>query len=692
LPKTKRNRCGYNIAGILHDERIDLAKLTAGSEGTFGIFTKLTLRTVDVPKCKGLIQFEFNSFKDMAKAVPMIVDSGAAACELMDKRLIDMAARAFPEYADVLPAGCTALLLVEHVADDTEHLQAKLDKTDACIGELASGRMKILDASAQKRLWKSRKDAVPLLHGEKGNCHPIPFIEDVSVENTRLAEYIDGLVAIGKKYNIPMAFYGHAGDGELHVRPYLDLSNPDDIARMQSIAAEVFQLAWSLGGTISGEHADGLLRAGFIRQQYGDEYYQLLKDIKNAFDPDGLMNPGKVINDDPDVMVKNLRAENLVLAERLETNLYFKPDEYKFEIEQCNGDGVCISTQPGARMCPVYRAIGDELACSRAKANLLRAWITGLIKEGDIESDDFKKTLDLCINCKMCAVECPSGVDISKLMVEARAEYVKRKGLTRTEYILTHNRLMSALGSRFAPVSNFAMTLGPVRWVMEKTTGIDRRRKMPHFEKSPFLVKAGEYLDSTGKLENPMDKVAFFVDSYVNYNDHELGFTVIDFLRHNNIDVILPDQRPAPLAAFFYGDLKTARNDLEFNIKHLYEAFKNGYKIVCSEPSAALCLKEELRLLIGSKEAKVVSACTYELMDYLNKLNKVGRLQPPKAANAKDNIWAGREFAYHSPCHLCALGVSGAGIELFAKLTNIKITDINSGCCGLAGTCGMQKK
>ena len=156
--------------------------------------------------------------------------------------------------------------------------------------------------------------------------------------------------------------------------------------------------------------------------------------------------------------------------------------------------------------------------------------------------------------------------------------------------------------------------------------------------------------------------------------------------------MILPDQRPAPLAAFFYGDLKTARNDLEFNIKHLYEAFKNGYKIVCSEPSAALCLKEELRLLIGSKEAKVVSACTYELMDYLNKLNKVGRLQPPKAANAKDNIWAGREFAYHSPCHLCALGVSGAGIELFAKLTNIKITDINSGCCGLAGTCGMQKK
>jgi FAD/FMN-containing dehydrogenase/Fe-S oxidoreductase len=692
LPKTKRNRCGYNISGLLGDGKIDLAKLIAGSEGTFGIFTRLTLRTVKLPACKGVVQFEFANMTDMARAVPIIIESGAASCELMDERLISMARKAFIEYHDVLPKGCAAILSVEFNADDQSQLAEKLDRADNAVGGLASGRSRILDEAAQKHLSKSRKDAVPLLHGEKGDSHPIAFIEDVSVDNTRLDEYIAGLNEIGAKYDIPMAFYGHAGDGELHVRPYLDLSSSEDVEKMRQIAKDVFDLAWSLGGTISGEHADGLLRAAFIRDQYGDEYYELLKAVKNVFDPDGIMNPGKIINDDKDVMVKNLRAENLVLAERLETNLYFKPDEFKFEIEQCNGDGVCISTQPGSRMCPVYRAMGDELACSRAKANLLRAWITGVIKREDFESDEFKRVLGLCINCKMCSVECPSGVDISKLMVEARSRYVAVKGLTRAEYVLVHNRLMSAMGSMFAPLSNFALRLKPVRWLMELVTGIDRRRKMPAFHRGSFIDKGREYLERIGPLDSPMDKVAFFVDSYVNYNDHELGFAVIDFLRYNNIEVLLPDQRPAPLAAICYGDLKTARGDLEFNVKHLYETFKKGYKVVCSEPSAALCLKEEMRLLLDSKEGRVIASSTYELMDYLNKLDKVGRLKEPPAGSDAGYSLADAEFAYHSPCHLCALGVGGAGVELLGKMTNVRVKDISSGCCGLAGTCGMQKK
>jgi len=708
LPETKRNRCGYNIAGVCHDGRIDLAKLLVGSEGTLGIFTKLALRTVDVPKAKALLQLEFDSFEKMAEAVPVIVASGASACELMDKTLIDMAAEALPEYRDILPTDCAVSLLVEHTAASIEKVTAKINETASLVGGLALHKRHVFDPAEQRRLWKVRKDAAPLLDRKKGPSHPAAIIEDVSVANTHLAEYIAGLQAIGDRYSVSMAFYGHAGDGELHIRPYLDLSTPAGVKNLCGIAAEVFELAWSLGGTISGEHADGLLRAAFIEKQYGREFYELLKGVKNIFDPAGLMNPGKIINDDPGIMTKNLRAAGIVFAERLRTNLKFDPNEFRYEIEQCSGDGVCLASQEGTRMCPVFRAVGTELACSRAKANLLRAWITGVLKREDFESDEFKRILGLCIHCKMCSVECPSGVDISKLIIEARAEYAKRKGLTRAEKTLAHNRYLSVLGSFFAPMSNFVMSFSLFKLLLEKYTGLDMRRTMPKFQRGSFLTKGRRYLAKAGPVASPTDKVAYFVDSYANYNDHELGFAVIKCLRHNNIDVILPNQLPAPLPAIVYGehnnidvilpnqlpaplpaivygDLKTARKDLGYIVRNLSEAVRAGYNIVCSEPSAALCLRSELPLLIDSADARLISANTYELMSYLQDLHRQGKLRTKMSAEE-------RQFAYHTPCHLFALGLAGAGTELLTELTKAKITDINAGCCGLAGTYGMQKK
>lgn len=684
-PQTLRNRSGYNIAGVCGNGRIDLAKLLAGSEGTLAIFTKIKLRTVPVPKHRAILQLDFDSFESMARATGICVGKGASACELMDSTLINMTLEAYPKYSDIFTGDCRAQLLVEFTDDDPDCLRKKIDDCNLSVGTLSSKRNIVFDGDIQKRLWRSRKDAVPLLHRQKGPAHPAGFIEDTSVPNRRLAEYVAGLERIASKYEIRMAYYGHAGDGELHIRPYLDLYDADDVRKMRDIARDVFELAWSLGGTISGEHADGLVRAAFIEKQYGTEYYDVLKRVKNIFDPNGILNPGKIINDDPDVMTKNLRFDDPVVTERLETNLLFAPDEFRFEIEQCNGDGVCLSTQPGLRMCPVFRAIGDELACSRAKANMLRAWITGKLQRGDIDSPEFKRILGLCVNCKMCSIECPTGVDISKLMIEARTEYVRRKGLTVAEFALTHNRFLSVAGSMFAPLSGFVMSLAPFKWLLEKTIGLDRRRTMPAFLHGSFIKKAKDYLASGPVIDNPIDKVAYFVDSFANYNDHDLGFAVIKTLRHNNIDVVVPDQRPAPLPAIVYGDIDTAKKDLNFIVPHLAKAVRDGCKIVCSEPSAALCLKEDLRLYVDSDDARLVSANTYELMNYLDTLAKKSMLKTHAKANA-------REFAYHGPCHSCAMGISGDGIDLLARIAGANVTDINSGCCGLAGTCGMQKK
>ncbi len=692
-PKSRRNRSGYNIVGICHNGRIDLARLLAGSEGTLAIFTKITLRTVALPAAKGLLQLEFDCLEKMAEAVPIIVDNGASACELMDKNLIDMAFEALPEYRDVLPAGAAAVLLLEHTGQTQEQVREKIEQTDRLLGTTASGRTIFLEPKAQERLWKSRKDAGPLVHRIKGNKHPTEFIEDTSVENTRLVEYISGLQEIGKRYDIEMCFYGHAGDGLLHVRPYLDLSDPAEIEKMRVIANDVFSLAWSLGGTISGEHAEGLARAAFVREQYGDEYYELLGKIKNIFDPNSLMNPGKKINPDADIMVKNLRAEHKVLPERVQANLLFGEGELAAELEQCYGCGLCRNREPDLRMCPVFRAMGEELGSSRAKINILHLWATGQLDEKDFESPEFRKFLDLCINCKACLTECPSGVDVSELMTTIRAQYVKRRGLRWTEQVLSHNRYLSISGSVFSTVSNFVMRLPIFKLLLEKFTGIDKRRAMPEFRHSSFLKAGRKYLSTlleTGlaacePIEKPIDKVAYFVDTYANYNDHELGFAVVDVLRTNGIEVILPKQLPAPLPAIVYGDVKTVRKDLTYSVKHLAKAVRDGYKIICSEPSAALCLKQELRHFVAGPDAELVSDNTYELMNYLLGLLEQNKLKAPTKSITE-------EFVYHLPCHLCAVGDDKASIKLLNELCGIKVIDLKAGCCGLAGTFGMQKK
>jgi FAD/FMN-containing dehydrogenase/Fe-S oxidoreductase len=681
----KSNRSGYCTAGVCHDGKIDLARLVAGSEGTLGVFTKIALRTVVVPPARALLQLEFDSLAKMAKAVPIIVNSGASACELMDKTLIDMAIEVLPQYRDVLPTGAAAVLLTEHIGETAEQVGEKIKRTDSAVGKLASGRRTVSELAEQQRLWRSRKDAVPLLDRKKGTRHPVPFIEDVSVGNERLSKYITGLEKLGKKYDIAMSFYGHAGDGELHIRPYMDLSEPEEVEKMRAVADDVFSLAWSLGGTISAEHADGLVRAAFIKKQYGEDFYKLLCKVKNAFDPDDLMNPGKIISDDADVMVKNLRAEHRLLPERLKTDLVFGENELRFELEQCSGCGACLSTESELRACPVFRAMGDELSGSRAKANVLRCWATGQLEKKDFESPEFRKFLDLCVNCKACSLECPSGVDVSKLMVAARAEYVKRRGLRRTESVLSRNRYLSIVANVFAPVSNWVMQWRLFGWMLEKTTGLSRRRAMPQFGRRSFLRVGCRYLASCEPIQAPVDKVAYFVDTCANYNDHELGFVVLEILRANGIEVILPKQRTAPLPAICYGNFKVARRDLAYSVKHLAKVIRDGYKIVCSEPSAALCLKNELRHFVTGEDAELVSENTYELMSYLLELSKQGRLKPVKEP-------VSRPYVYHCPCHLYALGAGRASIELLKSLGPVMIAELDAGCCGLAGTFGMQTK
>jgi Fe-S oxidoreductase len=384
-------------------------------------------------------------------------------------------------------------------------------------------------------------------------------------------------------------------------------------------------------------------------------------------------------------MFKSLRRAAPILPSRVKSQILFKPDELELEFEQCYGCGLCLGRESGLRMCPVFRAMGDELASSRAKANLLHFWATGQLEEQDFESPEFRKILDLCVNCKMCERECPSGVAISTLMTAARAEYVRRKGLRRPEYVLSRNRYLSRMGSLFSPLSNALMRSPASKWLLERIAGIDSRRSMPAFGRGSFLKVGRRHLAASAPVTKPIDRVAYFIDTYANYNDHELGLAVIDVLRYNDVEVILPDQRPAPLPAIVYGDVKTARRDLAYNVKHLAAAVRSGYKVVCSEPSAALCLRDELRHYVAGEDATLVSQNTYELMNYLLDLRNEGKLKAPQRPITG-------KFSYHLPCHLCALGDDTVTLRLLQEHFKVDVTDLGAGCCGLSGTFGMQAK
>ena len=682
-PQSPRTRSGYTLSHVCQDDTLNLARLLTGSEGTLGIFTKITLRTVPVPKNKALVQFEFLDLQKMAQAVPCIVRQKPAACELMDRRLMDMALEALPHYQDIFPKDAAALLLVEHIGDTPQAVKADMAQTIQAVGDLSCHASKVFDPADQARLWKSRKDAVPLLYRQRGTTHPVGIIEDVSVEHTRLGEYVAGLESLSKRHGVTMSYYGHAGDGELHVRPFLDLHNPDHVQTMRSLAGDVFALAWSLGGSISGEHGEGLLRAAYVKRQFGQAYYTLLCHIKQLFDPKNILNPGKILNDDPDIMVRNLRRTPRLLPERLTSDLNFEAHELAHELLLCNGCGLCRTGQDSLRLCPVFRALGDELATPRAKVTILDFWATGQLDDTVTDSAEFRKYLDLCINCKACQQECPSRVDVSKLMGAARARYVRRRGLRRTELALSNNRLLSLAGSAIAPVANWVCAWPVTGWGLEKVLGLSRSRRLPRFEQGSFISAGQAYLDGLPPIENPVDHVCYFTDTYVNSNDHELGFDVLDVLRANDIDVVLPAQRPAPLPAICYGDTKRARKDLELNVRHLAPWVKKGYKVVCSEPSAALALKEDMRHFVTGDQAQAVSDATVELMNYLYSLHTQGILKPCHSEP--------ESYAYHSPCHLTSVG-DKASLPLLKALCHSQITDLNAGCCGLSGTFGMQKK
>lgn len=708
------DRCGYQLADVLNEEYLDLAKLLVGSEGTLALITEVLLDTQPIPRCRGVTLLLFDTLESACKAVLDILPLAPVACDLIDRRHLGLARELEVRFDLLIPRETEAVLLVEQDGDDPHQVRQRQHELVDSIWHkrrLAFGARQAFDPAEVELYWQLATKITASLSRLKGPARPIPLIEDVAVPPEILPEFVVRTQNILKRAQVTASLYAHAGHGQLHIRPMLDPSNPQDMATMPHLAESLYKAVIEAGGTISGEHGCGISRTPFVRRQCGP-LYDVFVQIKRLFDPQNIFNPGKIVGDKPDGITRNLRPivagrttaapkaepgggpeEALEqdettapkLRDLVELQLDWNPDRVVEAAVQCNGCGECRSQAPDVRMCPIFRIRPAEEASPRAKANLIRGVLGGDPPLESLTGEQFKDVADLCIHCQMCVLECPAEVDIPRIVSEGRGAFVAANGLPFSDWVITRLDRLAALGSIVRPLSNWVLGNPQMRWVLEKTLGIGRHRKLPRLAAGSFLRRSARRR-LTRPTRRSGRKVLYFVDTYANFFDPQLGEALVAILEHNGVAVYVhPQQKQAGMSAVACGELNHARRLARHNVDILAEATRHGYHIVATEPAAALCLRQEYPNLLDDDDATLVAENTSEACTYLWRMHTAGQLHLDLAPI---NLTAG----YHAPCHLKALRVGTPGEKLLGLIPGLIVKRIEHGCSGMAGTFGLQRK
>ena len=710
-PKSSVNRCGYHLLDVMRDGRIDIPRVLIGSEGTLAITVEATLRTQRVPAHRAVALLLFDRLESAAKAALETPRLGASACDLMGRRLLTLARETNVHFDLLIPEGTEAVLLVETAGDDAREVRDTLNRIVDRVRRrrrLSFAARVASDAHEFDLYWQLARQVVPTLYRLKGTSRPLPFIEDAAVPPEELPEFLVRLQNVLKKHHVTASLFAHAAHGQVHIRPFLDLANPDHIRTLHALASDFYEEVWNSGGTISGEHGDGLSRTSFVAQQYGP-LYRTFRDVKRLFDPQNIFNPGKVIGNDPHLMTTNLRpviksdtGTESVAAQvtpdgsalqdvahpeftPVELQLNWSDVEVAHAARTCNGCGACRTQTPESRMCPMFRFAPREEASPRSKANLMRAISTGRLDPAELKQSELKNVADLCFHCHQCRLECPASVDIPKLMVECKAQYVTTNGLRPSDTFFTRLESFAAWGSLIRPVANWAFANRQMRWLMEKTFGLAQGRKLPRFSRRHFLSRAGRRR-LTRPTRRTGRKILYFVDVYANWFDVQLAEALVSLLEYNGVAVYVhPDQRHSGMSMISLGVLDMAKKVAAHNIKILSDAVRQGYEIVATEPSAALCLTHEYLHLIDDDDARLVADSTSEACTYLWNMHQKGQLRLDlKPVNAT--------VGYHHPCHLKALQVGSPGENLLRLIPGLTVLNFEKGCSGMAGTFGFKRE
>lgn len=695
-PRHWRRCGGYNLDRLIgpgptfqvpQDHRFNLAKLVCGAEGTLAVITDVKLNLVPIPKRTALAIVHFSSLYEALKAVPIILEVNPSAVELLDNLGLTLC-REVPQYARLLRSFIdgepNCVLITEFYGANDQELKEKVENLKRHLSRERAGArtvMPVYDDRHQQDVWTVRKVGLGLLMSIKGDHKPIPFIEDAAVPVAHLADYVTEVEKFCHSIGTEVAYYAHASAGCVHIRPLINTKKAEEVAKLPEITAFSVELLKGYGGSLSSEHGDGRVRSWMNEQFFGPDLYSLYQELKTAFDPNNILNPGNIV--DAPLQDSNLRYGEAYEAVQLQTHLDFSVEMgFDRAVEMCNGAGICRKKTTGT-MCPSFMATREEEHSTRGRANALRAALSGSLPTKDLTSARMREVMDLCLGCKACKAECPSSVDMAKIKVEFLSQFHEEHGPSFRDQLFGEIHTISRLSSGpMAPLINRVLGDRRMKTAMETLIGISRSRALPSFSRRPFKRRLPRKTNS-GKSAR---KVVLLADTFNSFNSPEVALAAYNVLDRAGLDVIVPSTGCCGRPSFSKGLVERARVFAKIMVDCLHPYAQEEVPIIGLEPSCLLMFRDEyLYLLPGNEAALQVAEHTVLFEEFIDKLQKEGSLNLSFKSEEK-------EVLVHGHCHQKAMVGMESSKNVLELPAGYSVQEIDSGCCGMAGSFGYEKE
>ncbi|ULC58408.1 FAD-binding protein [Flaviramulus sp. BrNp1-15] len=696
-PEIHRRNTGYAIDELIKsevfsssEEKFNMCKLLSGSEGTLAFTTQITLKLDTLPPQESImVAAHFDSIESCMNSVELVMKHNLYTCEMMDKTILDCTKhnKTQQENRQFIEGDPKAILMCEVKANDKKQAEVLANNL---LKEIKNSGLSyaypMLVGNDINKALTLRSAGLGLLGNIIGDKKSAACIEDTAVALPDLANYISEFTKLMKGYNQEAIYYAHAGAGELHLRPVLNLKKAEDLVLFRKITTDVAHLVKKYRGSMSGEHGDGIVRSEFIELMIGKENYNILKRIKKAFDTDNIFNPGKIIDVLP--MDKNLRYEADRVEPEIETLLDFsKSLGILREAEKCNGSGDCRKLPEfGGTMCPSYRATRNEKDTTRARANALREFLTNSDKDNKFNHEELKQVFDLCLSCKACASECPSSVDVASLKTEFQYQYQKANGVPLRTKLFAYNNKLNNLGSKLPSITNFVFSNRFTSSVLKKSFGIAKERSLPLIS-NKSLDKSFKTVKNQSVEINYVKTIYLFNDEFTNHLDTQIGIDAIQLLTALNYKVEVLKNEESGRAFLSKGLLEQAKDLANKNVSIFKDKISKDTPLIGIEPSAIYTFKDEyLKLANDKTSAEAIAQNTFLIEEFIQQEIKLGNIKPEQFTLKAKTI------KFHGHCHQKSMSNQLSSFAVLNLPKNYKVTIIPSGCCGMAGSFGYEKE
>lgn len=695
----ERRNTGYAIDMLLDTapftaggDDFNFCKLIAGSEGTLTFITEIKLNLVPLPpKENGLLCVHFNNVDEALRANLIALKYKPRASELIDHYILECTKDNIEQNQNrfFVQGDPGAILVVEYARDNREEVAAIAAQVEAEMRAAGLGyHFPLLFGNDTNRIWTLRKAGLGLLSNLPGDAKAVPVIEDTAVDVEDLPAYIAEFDEILKKHGLHSVHYAHAGSGEIHLRPILNLKTVEGNQQFRLIAQEIATLVKRYKGSLSGEHGDGRLRGEFIEQMIGSKNYQLLKDLKSTWDPQHIFNPGKIVDTPP--MNTMLRYQPGQQTPVFKTVFRYPNQDVLQHVEQCNGSGDCRKSQlMGGTMCPSYMATRNEKDTTRARANILRTFLTNSDKLNRFDHAEIKDVMDLCLSCKGCKSECPSNVDMAKLKAEFLQHYQDANGVPMRSSLVANFAKASKLGAIAPGIYNWAMSNNVTGKLIKQFSGFALKRSMPLLHQITLKSWFKRHQAKNSNQTLPVKKVYLFCDEFTNYTDTQIGIKAILLLERLGYEVVIPNHDESGRAHISKGLLRHAKKLAQRNVEMLSQYISASTPLIGIEPSAILTFRDEYVDLVDDDQladATQLAANAFLVDEFIAREIKAGNIRPEQFTT--DN----KLIKLHGHCQQKAWSALGASQQILSLPVNYKVETIPSGCCGMAGSFGYEKE